>query len=200
MKKILIALTACLLIVSAGFSQSSKASFNTNDITWFGIDYTHCYFSTPIDFPNTGDLKAKLKAWNDLIFYEREKYIDKTLKGKNVKFSTEAIEEKNNTVDIKSRILDDLSKANLVQSDQIQEIINGYNIKDGSTGTGLVLIAESYNKPAEEGSYYVTFFDIATKKIFATEQMSGKANGFGLRNYWANTFYKVLQEVGKQYK
>jgi len=199
MKKLLFTLIACALISSTGFSQSSGASFNTSNITWFGIDYTHCYFITPMYFPNTGDLKLKLKAWNDLVLYEREKYIEKTLKGKNVEFSTDAVEAKNNEVDIKSMIKDNASDADLLKSDQIQGIINGYNIESGMKGTGLVLIAESYNKPAEEGYYYVTFFDIATKKIFVTEQMSGKAQGFGLRNYWANTFYKVLQEIGKKY-
>jgi hypothetical protein len=199
MKKLLITLITGLLLSSASYSQTSGTPFNPSDITWIGIDYTHCYFITPMDFPSTTDLKAKLKAWNDLILYEREKYIEKTLKGKNVKFSTDAVEAKNNSINVKSRITDDASKSSHLQKDQIQGIINSYNFEDGLTGTGLVLIAESYSKPEELGNYYVTFFDIATKKIFVTERMSGKAKGFGLRNFWANSFYKVLQDVGKKY-
>jgi len=186
-------------MIFAGYAQSSDTTLNTNQITWFGIDYTHCYFITPIDFPNTIDLKTKLKTWNDLTMYEREKYIEKTLIGKDVEFYTDAVEAKNNEVDVKSRIEDNESQADLLKEDQIQSIINGYNIKSGMEGTGLVLIADIYDKPAEKGYYYVTFFDIATKKIFSTERMAGKAKGFGMRNYWANTFYEVLQEVGKKY-
>ncbi|NOX86391.1 MAG: hypothetical protein GXO86_10590 [Chlorobi bacterium] len=61
------------------------------------------------------------------------------------------------------------------------------------------MIAESYSKPNVQGAYYVTFFDIATKKVLSTERMLAKPGGFGLRNYWAKTYYTVLKEVGKKY-
>jgi len=199
MKTILLSIIGGLLLSSAGFSQSSGSEFNTDEITWFGIDYTHCYFLNPIDFPSRVDLKNKLKSWNDLVVYEQEKFIEKTLQGKHVEYETDVVEERNNAVEIKSKITEDGFKSSHLQSDQIQAIINSYNIKGGLSGTGLVLIAESYSKPNEQGAYYVTFFDIETKKVFVTERMLGKAKGFGLRNYWANSFYKVLLEVGKKY-
>lgn len=199
MKTILFSIIGGLLFSSASFAQSSDNEFNTDEITWFGIDYTQCYFLNPIDFPSRVDLKNKLKAWNDLVVYEQEKFIVKTLPGKHVEFETGVVEERNNSIEIKSKITEDGFKSSHLQSDKIQAIINSYNIKDGLTGTGLVLIAESYSKPNEQGAYYVTFFDIETKKVFVTERMVGKAKGFGLRNYWANSYYKVLQEVGKKY-
>lgn len=199
MKKFLLLLITGILISSTSYSQSSGSSFNANQITWFGIDYTECYFLNPIDFPSRDDLKNKLQAWNDLVLNEREKYITKTLKGKSVKYAKNAVNERNETVKIKDKITDDNTKSNHLKSDQIQGMINSYNIEDGLSGTGLVLIAESYDKPTEHGNYYVTFFDIATKKVFITEPISGKAKGFGLRNYWAGSIYKVLQQVGKKY-
>lgn len=199
MKRLTFTLITGMLISLAAISQSEDDSFDTKKLTWFGIDYTHCYFVTPYDFPNTGDLKTKLQVWNDLVLYERAKFIEKTLKGKYVKYYPDAVEAKNDKIDIKSRLKDNVSNSDLLKEDQVQDIINGYAIESGMEGTGLVLIAMSYDKPAEEGVYYVTFFDIATKKIFSTEQMSGKASGFGLRNYWANTFYKVLKQIGNTY-
>lgn len=199
MKKILLLLITTITISFSSFSQSSTDSFNTNDITWFGIDYTQCYFLNPIDFPSRDDLKVKIRAWNDLILNERDKYIGKTLPGKNVKFATNAVNEKNSEIEIKSHITEDGSKSKHLEMSQIQEIINGFKIEDGLNGTGLLLIAESYDKPAEHGNYYVAFFDIETKKIFVSERYSGKAKGGGIRNYWAGSYYKVLQAVGKKY-
>lgn len=199
MKKLLLLLITTIAISFSGFTQSSDDSFNSNDITWFGIDYTQCYFLNPIDFPSRDDLKSKLRAWNHLILNEKEKYMEKTLPGKNVKYEIDAVNEKNNAIEIKSHITEDGSKIKHLDPGQIQEIINDYPIEEGLSGTGLMLIAESYDKPAEHGNYYVTFFDIETKKIFVSERYSGKAKGFGLRNYWAGSYYKVLQAVGKKY-
>lgn len=199
MKSTILLLILGLFAGTASYSQSGDASFNTDEITWFGIDYSSCYFLNPIDFPSTTDLKNKLKGWNDLVLYEREKFIEKTLEGKKVEYETDAVDERNNTVDIKSKITEDAKKQSHLQNQDVQGIINKYNIRGNLEGTGLVLIAESYSKPAEQGAYYVVFFDIASKKIFVSERMTGKAKGFGLRNYWAGSFYKVLQQIGKKY-
>jgi len=195
MKKNLLLIAFSILLGMTGSSQS----FDTNNLTWFGIDYTNCYFLTPMDFPNVGDLKTKLRAWNDLVLYERDKYIDKTLKGKNVKFELETVNKRNDQVNVKEHITDDGFKSSHLDPAKVREIISSYDIPPDLSGTGLVLIAESYSKPNEQGAYYVTFFDIATKKVLSTERMLGKPGGFGLRNYWAKTYYNVLKEVGKKY-
>ncbi len=195
MKKNLLLIVLSVLFGTTGISQS----FNTNNLTWFGIDYTNCYFLTPMDFPNVGDLKLKLRAWNDLVLYERDKFIDKTLKGKNVKFALETVNKRNEGINVRDHITDDGFKSSHLDPAKVQEIINSYDIPPDLSGTGLVLIAESYSKPNEAGAYYVTFFDIASKKVLSTDRMLGKPGGFGLRNYWAKTYYLVLKEVGKKY-
>ncbi len=195
MKKHFLFIVLSVLFGTTGVGQS----FNTNNLTWFGIDYTNCYFLTPMDFPNVGDLKTKIRAWNDLVLYERDKYINKTLKGKNVKSALETVNKRNETINVRDHLTDDGFKSSHLDPAKVQEIISSYDIPEGLSGTGLVLIAESYSKPNEQGAYYVAFFDIATKKVFATERMLAKPGGFGLRNYWAKTYYTVLKEVGKKY-
>ena len=195
MKKNLLLIAFSILLGMTGSSQS----FDTNNLTWFGIDYTNCYFLTPMDFPDVNDLKDKLNAWNYLVLSEREKYIQKTLAGKNVKIAIEMVTKRNKSVNVKEHITDDLFKSSHLDPAKVREIISSYDIPPDLSGTGLVLIAESYSKPNEQGAYYVTFFDIATKKVLSTERMLGKPGGFGLRNYWAKTYYIVLKEVGKKY-
>ena len=199
MKKTMIAfLAACLLSFSL-ISQNTADFANAKDWTWFGIDYTNCYFISPIDFPNLTDLESKISAWNDLVVVERAKYIEKTLKGRKISYYTDMVKDLNSEIDVKSRLSDDDFKSTHMESPMIQEIVSKYSIPKEMTGVGLVFIAESYSKPNVQGAYYVTFFDIATKRVLSTERMLGKASGFGLRNYWANSYYVVLKAIGKKY-
>lgn len=190
-----------LYVLSLGmvFSSIGQDKFNTSEITWFGIDYSECYFMTRYDFPNTGDLKAKLNDWNDLILYERSKYIEKTLPGKKVNYEVDAVEERNRLVDIKSRVTEDLSLKDHLSKQRVEEIIKSLSVDESTEGTGLILIAGYYSKPDAIGEYYYVFFDCKSREIYAAEKITGKAKGFGFRNYWANTFYEVLKTIGKTY-
>jgi len=199
MKKSLVILLAAFLAAATSFGQKSDIS-NAKSWTWLGIDYTHCYFITSMDFIDADDLLSKTKAWNNLVYTEREKYIEKALEGKNVTFSADMIKDMNMEIDMESRITNDESLYKHLDPTQAEQIVSNYKIPDDLSGVGLVFIAESYNKPEEAGAYYVTFIDLSTKKVLSTERMTGKAKGFGLRNYWAYTFYKVLQEIGKKYE
>ncbi|PLW94677.1 MAG: hypothetical protein C0591_12290 [Marinilabiliales bacterium] len=199
MKKSLVILLAAFLAAATSFGQKSDIS-NAKSWTWLGIDYTHCYFITSMDFIDADDLLSKTKAWNNLVYTEREKYIEKALEGKNVTFSADMIKDMNMEIDMESRITNDESLYKHLDPTQAEQIVSNYKIPDDLSGVGLVFIAESYSKPEEAGAYYVTFIDLSTKKVLSTERMTGKAKGFGLRNYWAYTFYKVLQEIGKKYE
>jgi hypothetical protein len=152
------------------------------------------------DFPSVSDLESKIAAWNNLVLTEREKFLVKPFKGKTLDFSVDMVQELNEGMDVKSRISNDEQLSSHMESSQIQEIVNSYKIPGDLSGVGLIFIAECYNKPNEQGSYYVTFFDIASKKVLSTERMLGKASGFGLRNYWANSYYVILKYLGKTYK
>lgn len=199
MKKTLLILLSALFVSANSFGQSSDIS-NAKNWTWMGIDYTHCYFITSLDFIDADELLSKTKAWNNLVYTEREKYIEKTLENKKVEFSADMVRDRNMEIDMEDRITDDVSLYKHLDREQIEDIVNSYDIPANLSGIGLLLIAESYSKPEEAGAYFVTFFDLDTKKVLGTERKSGKAKGFGLRNYWANSFYRVLKEIGKEYE
>ena len=62
-------------------------------------------------------------------------------------------------------------------------------------GLGLVVIAGELNKGTKMGTYYYVFFDCATGDIVSCMPFKGQASGFGLRNYWANSFYRTIAEI-----
>lgn len=181
------------------FSQSENDIYSARTITWFGIDYTHCYFISMLDFPSLHDLVDKIRAWNSLVLTERAKYIDKNFPGRDVRFYNDIVNARNDQIKITDHITNDLFKSNHLDEVQVKKIISSYKIPKDKKGIGLVLIAESYSKPNVKGAYYATFFNMATKKVLVTERMFGKPKGFGLRNYWAASINAVLKELGKKY-
>ena len=199
MKKIILTFAALLFLGSSFFAQSDSDIYKAKEWTWFGIDYTNCYFITPMDFPNVADLYEKIGAWNDLIIMERAKFIDKPLKGKKITYFVDMVKDLNDEIDVKSRLTEDDFMTTHMEVSMVEEMVANYEIPEELTGIGLVFIAESYSKPNVKGAYYVTFFDIATKRVLSTERILGKASGFGLRNYWAGSYYNVMKSVGKKY-
>lgn len=104
------------------------------------------------------------------------------------------------TVDIKSVRQNNASGDYAAQFDreirigeaELQTLVNGYDF-DATEGTGVILVALLLDKTQAKAAYDVVFFDIPTRKLLAVHRMSGKAGGFGLRNYWARSVYEVLK-------
>lgn len=179
-------------------SQSNKV-FSVREIIWFGLDYSESYFINNKAFPDPYTLKNRLFLdWNNLVFTEKVKYnIAKSFNKRDVIFKTSYINIRNSKVDIFNRIIDNNYHQRLFNPDSIQQIINSYEYVNNMDGIGLVFIVESLNKLNHEAVYWVTFFDIKTKKLLLTEQIIGVPSGAGLHNYWANSYYNALRSAGR---
>ncbi len=195
-------LLTILAITSFSFlqSQTEEDVYNAETITWYGLDYTNAYFISTVDFPDTYTLKSKFSAWNDLIINESEKYDLNKFFNTDVILNIGMVEKRNEKTKLKGRVSDDDFLSSHLEQENIQEIIYSYHLEGDEAGFGLVFIVESLSKPNTKGAYWVTFFDIKTKKVISTERYLGKAGGFGLRNYWAKSFYNVMMEAGKEYQ
>ena len=191
-----------IIFISAAFGKAQTIDdiYNAESITWYGLDYKNAYFISTIDFPDPYALKSKFSAWNDLIIHEREKYNLEKFFNTDVNIKLDMMEKRNERIRLKGRITDDDFKSSHLEHADIQEIVNTYTFDGEESGFGLVFIVESLSKPNAKGAYWVTFFDIKTKKVISTERYLGKAGGFGLRNYWAKSFYNVMMEAGKDFQ
>ena len=70
--------------------------------------------------------------------------------------------------------------------------------KGGGVGIGLVFIVETFSKPNEEGSIYVTFVNMGSKETLFSERLAAEPKGFGMRNFWAGCVYGVLTKMQKK--
>lgn len=200
MKKTTLLTVLAIMSFSVLLSQTEEDVYNAETITWYGLDYTNTYYISTVDFPDPYALKSKFSAWNDLIINEREKYDLNKFFNTDVILNIGMIEERNDKIRLKGRVSDDDFLTTHLEPENIQEIINNYDLEDDEAGFGLVFIVESLSKPNTKGAYWVSFFDIKTKRVISTERYLGKAGGFGLRNYWAKSFYNVMMEAGKEYQ
>ena len=199
MKKVILLTAIVVYSFSPSQGQTADDVFSAQKFTWYGLDYTNTYFISSLDFPDPDVLKSKIGAWNKLIFDEADKYNLAKFFKKGFTTTTKMLVARNEEIDITSRISDDGFLSTHLGSADIHQIINSYETADDHPGIGLVFIVESYNKPNGKGAYWVTFFDIETRKILITERMLGSTGGIGLRNYWAKSYLNVMIEAGKEF-
>ncbi len=192
---------AVLFSVSS-FSQDMSLVFQTQSATWFGLDFSEAYFIGKEGFTNPQDIKDRyFDSWNMLIKNEYDKYdIGKYFQKEKVEFSLDNVTARNKEVNIYDRVIDDNGKMLHLDEGKVQQIIGDYELGNEEHGLGIVFIVESFSKTSEIANYFVTFFDIDSKRVLLTERLDGKAGGFGVRNYWAKTYSSVFKAVPKKYK
>jgi len=183
-----------LLILVSGlfnqsFAQDKEKARLAESVVWFGIDFTMAKFTLVTEDPDI-IVSQYLKSINMVILAEPEKY------NFNMFFHKSDVIK---NIDLANEYNSKINSAELVTTSEhriapeaIKSVIEKYSTKEKS-GMGLIFIAENLNKVAQTGSYYVCFFDIATKEIIDSRRMVGKAGGFGFRNYWAGTVYNIMK-------
>jgi hypothetical protein len=194
-KAIIILLTA----VQAGiiFGQSKEELRNAESITWFGIDFSEARFVGRYDFKSPSELKDKfIPEWNQLILREPEKYnIGLYFDKSKVETELGDVYDRNSKIDESEIIIDFTESDYELNEENIQKIVSEY--KTEYTGYGLVFIVESFNKSLQKGTVWVTYFHIPTKQVIFTKKMSAEPMGFGIKNYWARVFYRIMQNCEK---
>ena len=190
MKKItLLSLLAFMftLPILAQKTYSRPDIFTAKEITWFGLDFSKIKLIDPLGFTNPEDIKNnQFRALNYLVVNEPDKYdLKKFFNKEKVDIDLAVVKERNKLPDVDKLVLDAGAEYSLDEA-TVREMISAYKPEE-TEGIGLVFIMEKFDKGQETGFMWVTFFDIASKKVLLTEKMSGKAGGFGWRNYWAKT-------------
>ncbi|WP_343634655.1 hypothetical protein [Fluviicola sp.] len=161
------------------------------EITWFGIDFSQAKMVGSAGFTEPAKIQAYyLNVWNSVVVTESDKYdIAKYYGAAKVTVSLDIVKKANEAVNSEELITDNtysLSEANA--KEEIQKYVGQ------GAGTGLVYIVEYFSKSEELASVYVIRFDIATGTISNMQKVTGKAKGFGFRNYWLGAIEKIMKK------
>lgn len=188
MKKVLCA-ALLLLSFTFAFGQDGKdVAKKEKSITFFGVDFSLAKAVGVGETP--GVLKNAFDNINMLFTTEAKKYnIYSYFSKENVVNSFDMVNKLNRTIDESSLIGTD--KGYTISPEMLAKHVKAYET-DGS-GMGLIFVAERLDKLEARGYFHVVFFDLKTKEIILDRRASGNANGFGVRNFWANPIYKIVK-------
>ncbi|GHT62954.1 hypothetical protein AGMMS50239_17780 [Bacteroidia bacterium] len=186
MRKVILFFFICLS--AKAFSQDISS---VDKINFYGVDFSAASFYGLEESWKT--IKNGLCDINALLKREQKKYdIEKYFKKSLGSYCLESADADNEAMNVEAMITN--SKDQLkISPEQIEIIVNNLSCSEGN-GTGLVFIAESLDKPNTKASYYIVFFKEDTKEIIYSKNVVEKAGGFGFRNYWASTIYKIMKD------
>lgn len=195
-------LLPCTLI---GNAQSVHDLFRPGDvrISWLGIDYSHVkLIGNFSEFFQAGEKSVweirdiYFPRWNSIILEEPNKYdIRGMLRKSDIMYDIDGVTAINAQTSLEE--LEAFSPVRYTRAD-IQSFIDRYN-RDGKEGIGIVLVAESLNKNALEAWYHFVAMDMRTGQILLHERLRGEPHGFGFRNYWANSIFRVIRNIRDYY-
>ncbi len=205
MKKIILS----LLVIATGTlakAQDGKSALAATEISWFGLDFTKAKFVGAFDqgvgiAPATGsDMKTKwIPSWNALIVNEPQHFdFRKAFRKDNVTYDMKSLNELNSKIDVDACMV--YNPGTLTKAD-VEASVKNYEADVKKSGIGVSMVVENFNKMTAEATFYVVFFDIATKKVLVCEKMTGKAMGIGMKNYWAGAVKAILKQIdASEYK
>lgn len=174
------------------FTSSYSIAQNSNEITWFGLDFSKAKMVGSAGFSNPAEIQSYyLNEWNSIIIKELKKYdISKFYVKPTVKVFLDKAKENNNKVIASSLVTDNTHT--ITQAD-VQSVVKQYKGKGGS-GEGLLFVVESFDKSRERAVVYVVLFDISSGTIKKMEKKEGAPSGFGFRNYWLGAIYQIMKK------
>lgn len=173
----IVTLTAAML---CAFAQSSEK------VLYYGVDFSDVKVISASE--TEADFAGAFEGINNLMVDEADKYDFSRAIGMPVVPCLEYMIRQTRLNDYS-----DMKVYNLIENDiDPEEKVKSYELKETS-GLGLVVIAEVLNKPTTMATYKLVLFDIETREIKECREFTTEARGFGLRNYWAHTVYKITR-------
>jgi hypothetical protein len=185
-----------LIIFAIAMLTLSAASAQTNvpqEVNYYGVDFSK---TRTFGAAETGqDFALAFERINLLIIGEWSKYNPAARLRKKIYIQDISVTQNRNSEIDPDEIATTTLKYALTDAD-IAEMVKKYDIKE-SEGTGLVFIGELLNKQTATGVFSIVYFDIASRDVLYRRTLGGAANGFGLRNYWAGSLYRILEVYRK---
>jgi len=201
MKKLLL-FAILTLGISAFAADKTKNVFATTDkVIWVGLDYSQARLIGPSEFANPeGIFPGMLDAWNNLVLQERLSFMEKDL-GKTIVTDIAGIMAVNKSATARQIVnspgASDTIRDSHITTDAIAKSVRGYKLENKS-GVAVVFIVDRLIKLDKkgEGAVYVVAFDISTRAVLSSERITGRATGFGFRNFW----FRIIKDAEKGLK
>lgn len=208
MKKVLFSLLLLFSLAKAHGQFTADDLFKPSVyMTWLGVDFSEVRFIGPatgwgeVSTKSPTEMRDKyFPEWNNLIVNEWKNFkIEEAVGRTELDQDIRAVSKANERSNKKEIFSESISDYQLLDEAMIKAMVKKYDFGD-KTGLGFLLVAEGMSKGREEASYWATFVDMKTKNVVFTKRITGKAGGFGFRNYWAGSMKSVFKTMKKEFK
>lgn len=208
MKKVILNLFFVLATGVLYAQHTANDIFKTSEeITWLGVDFSEVKFIGPasgwgeVSTKSPTEMRDKyFPEWNSLIVNEWKAFkIEDAVYRAEVLQDIKAVSKANERSNKKEIFSESISDYQLLDESAVKSMIKKYDF-NGKDGLGFLLVAEGMSKGKEEASYWATFVDMKTKNVLLTKRVTGKAGGFGFRNYWAGSIKSAMKTIKKEFK
>lgn len=187
-----------LLLAYAGVSAQTKADIFNKDVpvTYLGIDLSQAKFIGDRErYGSESDMRRLAHGWNDLFLKEPGKFnVARAIDRKSVTNSLNVTNDHNDQLDLLSQYSDKKEDYEHLKLTDVDAIVKDYDFGSNS-GIGLMFVVESFSKLNGKAGVWVTFVNMDAKEVLFTIRMEGDPGGAGLRNYWANSIYEILERM-----
>jgi hypothetical protein len=175
-------------------AQSVKDIFNVDvPITYYGVDFSKGHYFGEIGTVDINEMIDLTNKINELIVKEAPKYnVAAAIQRTEINTKTDLTLTENASIDTKRFIVFSKDEDRLTE-DAIKKTVAKYNVS--GKGIGMVFMVDLMDKSTTQTTVWVTFFNESNKKLLFTEKLTGKAGGFGFRNYWARSFYNIINDM-----
>ncbi|NLR66014.1 hypothetical protein HGH92_17035 [Chitinophaga varians] len=184
----------CSCFISVTHAQKLKNFLENTDtpFTWLGVDFTQARL---LGDAAATDINRHFTGINDVIRNEPKKYdVKGAFHRSSVDFDLSETNARNAEVNVDKMKSENPGDYNHLKPEDVTKLVKGYKFGD-KKGIGVLFVMEAMSKTEKEAAMYVTVVDMGTHNVLMTERMTGKAQGFGFRNYWAYTVHKVLEHI-----
>ncbi|SEA26961.1 hypothetical protein SAMN05216365_11063 [Porphyromonadaceae bacterium NLAE-zl-C104] len=192
MKKILL---VAIVLVCMGASQNVGAQKgdlkDIDHLSFYGVDFTYAKVYGADETAHQF-LDAFIRI-NDLFESEPKAYSASKAFGvrSDELFNRQVKQDVDNIP--RSELFTDDNKYAVTDAD-IDQVVAKIE-KQGDSQYGAVIVAGLLNKTANHGTFTFVVFDQDTKEIIFQQEATGKARGFGLRNFWAGALRAAMKNV-----
>ena len=189
------------LIFCTGFSVAQPAVdiFDRHEkMSWLGLDFTAAKLvGDPNGWHSEHYVHRFMTSINNLMLKESHKYdIGAALNRYRVDYEIDVTLDHNEKLNMENAT-DSRLRGHYLKEDDIQKIVDLYDFQ-GLKGTGVMFIVEAFNKLDLESVVWVTFINLDNKEVLFTRRMIEQPSGFGLRNFWAGSIYKMIKQIRRR--
>ncbi|WP_346320745.1 hypothetical protein [Chitinophaga sp. YIM B06452] len=195
LRSILLFLLLAGSIIHPSSAQTAKNIFDAaTPVTYLGVDFTLAKVIG--ESGSATDIRDRqFPAINNVVVAEPAKYdIAEALRRSAITSDLDQVNARNRTISvqqIKSEIPGDFMH---LTASEIDKLVGTYDFS-GKTGIGVLFVVEGMSKSEKAANIFVTFINMSNKRVLLTERVTGKAGGFGFRNYWAKPVEEVLKKI-----